>query len=312
MASDATFEQLWKGLLVYAPECPVPLAQQFVNGAYSRALSRQTWTHLRNTGVIQIPEVYDTGTVTVTQNSTTVTGALTVWTSAMIGRQFYIGEQAPFYTITAVNSTTELVLDQAYGGESDSGLDYDISLVYAVMPSDFSTFESVYDVSNKWKLWTNFTQDRLNQWDAGRTSSGTTWVLALATPSPVTSTTGQTRFEMWPRTLPGPYQLYYTYNKKPALLSGSQSVVAPLRGDVIREGALAELALWPGTSTSPNPYHSIALHREHMGLFEKYMGECIKEDNENGMMSIRYDTGYTWPYAPIDANFWQTHDFWVA
>jgi hypothetical protein len=230
----------------------------------------------------------------------------------MEGRQFYLGNQAPFYTITDVASATSLTLDQAFAAADASAQDYTISLVYAVMPTNFLNFESVLDVSNKWKLWTNFNQDRLNQWDAGRTASGTTWVLAAATPSPVTDTLNQVRYEMWPRTSPGPYQLYYTYNKRPALLSGTDPILFPLRGDIVREGALAELALWPGTSQTPNPYHNLQLHREHLGLFEKYLGEAIKDDNEIGMLSLRYDTGYTWPYAPIDANFWQTHDFWVG
>jgi hypothetical protein len=59
-------------------------------------------------------KIYSTGTIAVTQTTTTVTGAGTAWTEAMIGMNFRILADSKVYTITAVASTTSLTISEAY------------------------------------------------------------------------------------------------------------------------------------------------------------------------------------------------------
>lgn len=312
--ADSTFEGLWRRIRVYAPECPLPLAQEFINTAYSRILSRQAWTGVRGQTEISVDTLYDTGTVNVTQGSATVQGTLTSFTSAMIGRQFFLspgvtGSNAPFYTIIAVPNGTTLTLDRPWGLPTATTQAYNILTVYLTMPSDFLNLETVVDIQNNWKLHLNFQQANLDVWDAKRSVTGTSWVLAPATTSPVVSTFGQLRYEIWPRTAPGPKTFPIRYIRKPALLvNPTDTPVFPIRGDLIREGALAELALWPGTSEYKNPYHDLNLHRTHLQLFEKYLGETIREESEINQAVVFYEDYEGLPYAPIDAKFLQTHD----
>ena len=69
---------------------------------------------------------YRTGTVTVTSNSSTITGSGTAWLAAGIeaGHWFNIRGQGVNYTVAAVLSDTQLVLTGAYQGATEAGLFY--------------------------------------------------------------------------------------------------------------------------------------------------------------------------------------------
>lgn len=304
MAADSSYEQIWKKLLVYAPECPIPIVQDSVNSAYSRALARETWSGLRKQSEFVIPAPYTTGTVTVTQNSTTVTGAGTAWTSALVNHQFFLAG-APFYTVGTVTSTTTLELDRVYAGATASGQTYSIQYLYLRCPSDFESFTSVVDYTENWRLWLDITQEKLNAWDAQRTESGSPWILA---PAPRASD-DTVRYEIWPRPSAA-RQLSFWYTKKPALLNAnSDKPIFPIRGDVLRWGALAEIALWPGTSTSPNPYFNLELYRTYSKRFEDEIAKIALEDQNTMQTNVSYDDVQGLPFAPIDASYLQRHDF---
>jgi len=322
--SDANFEGLWKRLRVFAPEAPIPLVQEFVNTAYSRALAYHLWNDLRGQSAAQVPALYNTGNVTVVQGSATVTGVNgAAFTTAMINRQFFTGAGtvadpsstgtlAPYYTIIARPDATTLTLDRPYEKPTDAtgDLTYSILQVYIEMPSDFLRFESIVDIDNNWKLHTNFRQEQINIWDAKRSVSGTTWIVASAPPRfPSGGAAEIQRYELWPKTSPGPKTFPFWYTKKPALLSAATDrPISPIRGDVIRKGALAELACWPGTGTSPNPYFNLDLHVRLDKEFTDGLDHLVREDNERSQRAVWYEDWEGVPYAPIDARYLQTHD----
>lgn len=70
-------------------------------------------------------DVYATGTVAVNNDSTTVTGTGTTWTTAMEGRQILIGEF--WYTIDTVGSTTSITLATPFLSSNVSGASYVIA-----------------------------------------------------------------------------------------------------------------------------------------------------------------------------------------
>lgn len=74
---------------------------------------------------------YTTGTVTVANNSQTVTGSATTWTSAMVGRWFIVNDatkqgQGWWYRISGVGSTTSITLETSYEQASAAGATYRI------------------------------------------------------------------------------------------------------------------------------------------------------------------------------------------
>jgi len=76
--------------------------------------------------------LYSTGTVAVTNGSTTVTGTLTDWSAALLtaGARFDLAGMS--YPIVAVVSDTELTIGLPYAGATASGLSYAISRVEAL------------------------------------------------------------------------------------------------------------------------------------------------------------------------------------
>ena len=304
--SDITFEQMWKRLLVYAPELPIPLAQSFINKAYSRALSGYRWSLLRKTSVFLVPDAYDTGTATFTTGSTTVTGVGTTWTSAMVGRQILPENEAPVLDIAAYVSATELTLRDAWLGPTQT-VTYSIVLMYLECPSDFLSFVSVIDTTNNWKLVLNVLPESLDMWDAQRTFTGTSWVLAGTRPS--ADTPPNIRYELWPRTVTEKIFPFMYMSKQALMPTKSDRAVAPLRGDVVIEGALSELALWPGTGAKPNPYFQLGTHREHEQRFIKMVAQCEVEDQELLQTRIHYPDENLFLEAPIDGRFLQRHSF---
>src|SRR5439155_3406899 len=155
------------------------LAQDFVVNAFRRLVERRRWSWLTKFGQLTSTAVYSTGTVTVTQNSTTVTGSGTGWTSALVGQQFRIGSSTPIYTISTVTSTTQLDLDSVWGGTTASAQTYSIYTCYFPVPSDFKEFICLWDVAFNWQLILDIQQNELNMIDAQRASVGNPYVVSF-------------------------------------------------------------------------------------------------------------------------------------
>lgn len=300
-----TFAQIWQSVLAFAPETPPHMAKLFVNVAYRKATEYMRWANTRGVSEFQIPDTYNTGTVTVARNSATVTGAGVTWTTAMIGRQIYLNGEGPFYTISARPDATTLTLDRVYGGESASLQPYNISLVFVSVPSDCLFLTDVVDVENGFKLRTGVTQGQLDLLDPQRTTVGDSVLLAAATPS----STGLPRYELWPRKEEAWTYPFSYIRRIPDLSATTDTPIFPLRGDVLREGALAELSKWPGTEEYKNPYFSSDSHRMHSEEFRRQLDRLDVADQEANQTDIAY-AGGEWdhfPYAPLDANYLQKH-----
>ena len=103
--------------------------------------SRYDFSWLKDYGYINIIPVYDTGTVTVTQDSATVTGSsapiATVFTDVMVGRLFQVDGDDNWYEISARVSATEITLASNYTGITNSALSYSIYKTDYPLASDF-------------------------------------------------------------------------------------------------------------------------------------------------------------------------------
>lgn len=318
--ADQTFEQLWKRIQLYAPDLPTPLAQEFINTAYSHGLTWDRWRELRNEFEYHLPLVYQTGSVTVANGNSVVTGAGTVWTTSMQYRQFMVNSISPMFTIIAVDIGAQtLILDRPYNGTQEgAALPYEIGQYYLDAPTDFLAWDIVRDIDNNWKLHTNFQQRQIDVWDTKRATTGTPWVVAAAPSRPSytnavdaipTTQAPVQRYEFWPRASPGPKTYSCRYIRKPPLLQNPDDrAILPMRGDILRKGALAELALWPGTATVQNPFYNIQNHNVMQKEFVAGLSEAWKMDQEGAQTAILYEDWEGVPYAPIDARYLQTHD----
>lgn len=94
------------------------------------------WRFRKKHVILPTTAPYSTGTVAVTNGSTTVTGSGTAWTSDMIG-QIFKGPDSKNYIISAVGSTTELTLSSNYIGTTvASGGSYTVYYYRLTPPTD--------------------------------------------------------------------------------------------------------------------------------------------------------------------------------
>lgn len=82
------------------------------------------WPANYREGWLPLGALYNTGTITVTLNSDSVTGSGTVWTTSMKGQKLIVGSET--YKIASVPNATTLTLTQPYQQASNSSLTYNI------------------------------------------------------------------------------------------------------------------------------------------------------------------------------------------
>ena len=97
--------------------------------------------YLMTDGYITTIAPYETGTVTATNASKTITGSSTVFTAAMVGRKFKVSSDNAYYRIAAFVSTTEITLETAYEGTTASGSSYTIFKDEYKLPADLDVYK---------------------------------------------------------------------------------------------------------------------------------------------------------------------------
>lgn len=317
----SNYGEVWKSILLAAPACPAPLAQTFVNNAARRIYDYTNWSGQRQQSSFIVPIGITNAATSVTQGSLTVTAVAGTWTAAVIGWQFFVGQEAPFYTVSnfATNGITDtLTLDRPYGEATDATADSSVQLIYLPVASDFGHFIDVLDVVNQWRLRVGPLAEDIDTWDPARTYSTTPWLLAAIEP---TSIGGKPRYELYPRPdITSSHTYPYRYVRRlPELSAATDAPIYPVRAQTLREGALAELARWPGTQDRPNPYFSLDLSAFHEKQFTDALQRDMREDQEINQTDIQYpginaNGGWgwgAWPYAPFNSSFMQSHLFYA-
>ncbi len=303
-----TFQDIYRALRLYVPGLPIMLAQQIVNQRYAAILDLRSWAGLRTEGTIEIAAPLNTGTVTATQGSTSVTFTGAALTTAVVGRQLKINNQAPILDITAFDVGTQVAtISPAWPLADATNNSYTIANIYITMPSDFKQFLIMVDPIRQWQLRTNVVATEINAWDPARTNVGDPWAIADLS----FSSTGVPRYELWP----GPSTqrgLTYIYQRQGAqLLEMSDTPIYPLRGTELFKGALADLTKWPGTADVPNPLFTNAaqLYPIYEADFQNQISHLERQDDDLYLSSWILDRYGNLPYAPYDSKWMQNHAF---
>lgn len=122
-----------------------------IKDAIQMGLDRATMAdlpYLMTKGVITTVAPYTTGTVTVTNGSKTITGLLTVFTSAMVGRKIRIAGDIAYYRIAVFVSATEITLEAPYQGNLTSGNTYSIFKDEYRLPADLDVYKVMRQIEN--------------------------------------------------------------------------------------------------------------------------------------------------------------------
>lgn len=298
-----TFKDLYSEIVAWAPFLPVVLAQRWVKRRFREIQGRSLWSCQLAESAFYVPAVVSTSTVTVTSGSTTVLAVAAFWDASVVGKQFYTGGHGPFYTITAFLSSNSVTLDRAWAGATAAGVSYEISQVYQVCPSDLLSLEAVIDNTNQWRLHLQIPRARVDRWDPTRIGAGVARALIAA---PFDSS-GNPRFEMWQR-VSAASTFPLVYRKEVPFSSDSDTVPKPFNSEAIVEGALANLARWPGIENRKNPVYGLEASDRHERRFNELILSAEREDQEIYQTNVTY----WWDsirFAPLDATWLQSHDF---
>jgi hypothetical protein len=223
-----TLSTMTNNLNRYVPGINPDLLQSYIQDAY-RQLCAIEWNALKVTKSIYTSAPYSTGTVSI-DAAGTVTGVLTIWTAAMVGRYIKVHYDDALFTIATVTPPTTLTLSDWTGDIVAAGETYEIIQTIYPIPSDYKlVWDATYQTSMTKKSQTFF-----NYTDPSRSSSGspTWWAYAGQ------SSTGVLQIEVYP--VPDavyPIKLYG--KKKVSTLATTDSPILP--EDLVEATALTQL-----------------------------------------------------------------------
>ena len=102
------------------------LLKKFANRAYRDAWTRHPWTERHKQAFLPMLAPYSTGTVAVTNNSTTVTLTGGTWPTdvASAGYKFALSVNGEWYGVATRSSGTVILLDRVYLGTTDADTTY--------------------------------------------------------------------------------------------------------------------------------------------------------------------------------------------
>jgi hypothetical protein len=178
-----TFTTLWNRLLLRAPAVGAALSQDLIRDAFNQFAERREWSWLQKSSAFFPPTYTPTGSVTVTGDSQVVTGAGSNFTSFAIGAQIRVGgfggTSFPTYTIVAIQSDTQLLMDKPWAGPNLAAQQYSVFQCYYPVPADFNYFYSIVNTTSNYRLWHNLSQAQLDRSDPQRVQIGITFAAAF-------------------------------------------------------------------------------------------------------------------------------------
>lgn len=125
----------------------IVLLSNYINARIQQIIDRSDWQRLIVSSTVQTSALYETGTLTVTNGSTAITGTGTTFTSDMTGRRIRITGRTEYYTFTYVSATSG-TLDRSYEGDTDTAATYKIFQNVFSLPSNLDRLENVTNLRN--------------------------------------------------------------------------------------------------------------------------------------------------------------------
>lgn len=95
---------------------------------------------------------YSDGTVAVTNGSVAIVGTDTTFTSSMVGRKFRVQGDTSEYVVIDYTDATNITLDRAFTGTTDSSVSYDIYQPSYYLAGDFEAIYYIYQENSGIRL----------------------------------------------------------------------------------------------------------------------------------------------------------------
>lgn len=236
----ATVEEIVKDIKSFAPSGISGIAiAGWINSRYQELLSKIHFRHMRTVGEVNLEAVIDTGTITTTRGSATVTGSSTTWTTAPgSGAQddYFLQGASAWYRIASVGGDTTITLDSEWAEDALSGASYKIIKRYYSLAAD-ARWLGNFVLSRIKSNLSLISPQEMNISFPGRIHTGSypAYVSLVGIDS-----SGYLQAEFYP--YPEETEIIrYDYWKIPTALTIASTIPAQIDSYVIKEGAMIDV-----------------------------------------------------------------------
>lgn len=126
--------------------------QRWINLIYGDIVSRFPFEFLYKTEIVQTTTQYTTGTVSISNGGTTVTGVGTTFTSSMVNWYIQFAGSTNWYLVTTFNSATSLTVSPTYNEPNVTNGTYVLRQRWYDLTSDVDRVMSVTQTNTPLKL----------------------------------------------------------------------------------------------------------------------------------------------------------------
>lgn len=254
-----------------------------INDVTQRYVNSYQWSRLSKTASLLTSALYETGTISVTNGSTAITGTDTVWTSAMTGRRIRISGRNETYVFTYTSATTGN-LDRGYEGDTDTAATYQIFQSVYALPADVDQIDSV-EVPSLNRDLDQESPEYLDKLATDRWALGHPMFYTTA-PDITTAGVQYPAIELYP--VPDIAEgLIVRYRQSVALFTAPSDTFLPwIQFECIVAGCEAELHAAKG---------DIGLYQVKEGKFQMLLKDAIDSDSDRQYPDeMMMDERYTW------------------
>lgn len=214
--------------------------------------------------------------------------------SSYTGRQLRLGNTFPILTITAVVSTTSLLVDLAWLGAAQVNASYTIRQMYFTIAPNIKSLKSCLDQAQGIPpLRIDVTLDELNRIDPQRSSYGYPQMLA----NRGVNQNGNMQWEIWPSAQELRQLRVIYFIQPPRLTSEGDRIPYFITPGVLFNGVMADCLR---TKIGPDdPYYDPKLATFYDAKFEQGINELMLVDNER-IQSAYGNSGSNWGFGGAD------------
>lgn len=131
----ATYGEIRFRLSKMAPGTDLDILDGLIQDRYEEILDRLDWDRRMITSTLQTEDEYTTGTISVTNGLSTVSGSGTVWDPTHTGRMIRINDEEEYYGFTRTSDTAG-TLERPFGGDTSATATYRMNRNVYTLPSD--------------------------------------------------------------------------------------------------------------------------------------------------------------------------------
>lgn len=297
--TQSNFRKMIGEVSQWNPDCPITMVMSFLNNWCRSIYDERMWYGLFVRGQCQVPQMYSTGTVSVTTGSNVVTGTGTNFTQALVGQQFRIGFTQGWITVYSVQSATQLTLAMPWGDQPYSTVGYQIAQAWVTLGPNIKFIKEMVNQKQGYRIYPNIPQKVLNIADTWRSSVGWSFLIS---PLPVTQA-GLPQFELYPTPIFTQVFPYLAYIQPPDMVNDNDTPAPLIRSDIVVMGAISDVLTFGGQKSRYYDPNTAGVKR----TMAKYEIEKLKNvDDCLNPTDLQWDFG-SFPFSQQGALFMQSH-----